>query len=136
MRNLSAKRVVLLIFSGAIAAWLWVWLFGQWAIYDTPFLKLGIRSGLASYIGGISMAIFAFVSAVLFAVLLWLSSQRNLLASAAVSGSAFSLTFVLPALLCGDGITITSIFSFTTLWLFVLFFGLCVFLASKYMRSH
>jgi hypothetical protein len=129
MRNLSATRIVLLIVCGIFAAWLWVWLFGQWAAYDTPFLKLGMRSGLASSIGGISMAIFAFLSAAFFTIPLWLSTQRDLPASAAVSAFAFTLTFVIPALLDGDGLA--ALFSFTTLWLFVLFFGLCVFLVSK-----
>jgi hypothetical protein len=130
MRDLSTKRIVVLIFTGVIAAWLWVWLLGLWAVYDTPLLKLGLHSGLtASSIGEISMALFALSTAALFTALLWLWSPRILLPSAIVSALAFSLVFLVPALLDGDGISFLS--SFTALWLFLVFFGLCVLLAPK-----
>ncbi|ADE11347.1 hypothetical protein Slit_1109 [Sideroxydans lithotrophicus ES-1] len=130
MRNLSAKRIVVLIFCGVIAAWLWVWLLGLWAVYDTPLLKLGLLSGFTALsIGDISMALFALSTAGLFTALLCLWSRRSLLPSAVVSALAFSLVFLVPALLDTDGISFLS--SFTALWLFVVFFGLCVLLASK-----
>lgn len=133
IRSLSAKRIALLVVGGVIAAWLWVWLFGLWAAYDTPLLKLGLRSGFAaSRMGGISIALFASLSAVLFALPLWLSSRRSFLASAAVSILAFFLCFVVPALLERDGISF--LVSFTALWLFILFFSLVALLASRIRR--
>ncbi len=130
MHKPSTKQTFLLIVSGIFSAWLWVWLFGLWAVYDTPLLKLGYSLGLSvPVVTGVSLSLFAFLSAVLFTVPLWLLASRNFYISAVVFCTAFLLAFSIPSIVSGGGVSYLA--SFTTLWLFVLFFGLCVLLISR-----
>src|SRR5450755_4652445 len=66
-RVLTIKQSLLLVVGGVVAAELWVALFGLWAIFDTPLLKLGVGAGLGvSAAAYISMCLFALGSATMF----------------------------------------------------------------------
>ncbi len=134
MHKPSTKQTFLLIVSGIFSAWLWVWLFGLWAVYDTPLSKLGYSLGLSiPVVMGVSLSLFAFLSAVLFTVPLWLLAPRSFHISAVVFCAAFLLAFAISSIVSGEGLSDPA--SFITfgdlIWLFVLFFVLCVLLISR-----
>src|ERR1700676_1254784 len=95
---LPMKQLVVVLAIGILAAWLWVWLLGLWAVYDTPLLKLGLAARLGIRgIRLISLSLFALISALMFTVPLWLFFKHQLLPAAAVFVTAFLLCFVVPA---------------------------------------
>lgn len=120
----SVKHVLLLILSGALASFFWLWLFGLWAIYDTPLLQLGFRAGLgARSVNFISSLVFCLLTAAMFAVPLRLFCRALFLVASAIFIAAFVLVFFFSALLYGHT---ALLLSFWTLWLFILLFAACV----------
>ena len=129
MHRPSARQALLLVVSGIFLSWPWVRLFGLWVVYDTPLVKLGYSLGLSGpAVTWISLSLFAFLSAVLCTVPIWLLTTRSFHISAVVFCTAFLLAFLISSIVSGQGVSYLA--SFTTLWLFVLFFGLCVLLIS------
>lgn len=134
MQRPTTKQTILLIVSGVFYAWFWVWLLGLWAVYDTPLLKLGYSLGIGATVAtGASSSIFAFLSAALCAVPLRLAVSRSLYISAVIFAATFLLVFIVPSIVNGEGIS--SFTLFTTVWLFILFFGLCIFLVGRLRRA-
>jgi len=130
MHRPSTKQALLLVVSGMVLPWPWVRLFGLWVVYDTPLIKLGYSLGLSGpAVTWISLSLFALLSAVLFTVPLWWLTARSFYISAVVFCTAFLLAFLISSIVSGEGVSYLA--SFTTLWLFVLFFGLCVLLISR-----
>jgi hypothetical protein len=133
MNRPSTKRAFLLIVTGMLSAYLWLWLFGLWAIYDTPLLKLSLSIGLgASITTLISSSLFAFLTAALFTVPLRLFCRDSFPVSATIFVAAFLLAFLVSAFVGGQ---VASLFSFSTLWLFVLLFTACAFLATRFHHA-
>jgi hypothetical protein len=133
MNRPSTKRAFLLIVTGTLSTYLWLWLFGLWAIYDTPLLRLGFSIGLGVWTTTyISLSLFALFTAALFTVPLRLLCQDSFPISATIFGATFLLAFLVSALLSAD---IASFFSFSALWLFVLLFTASTFLAARFHHA-
>ena len=131
---LPKTQILALVAGGVLGAWLWVSLFGLWAVYDTPLLNLGFAAGLGiSSTSFISLSLFAFVSAVFFTLPLWLFFKHRLLAAFSVFVAAFLLSFVVPAAFDGNGVALLA--PFTGVWLFLLCFGLCVTIISRFRHA-
>jgi hypothetical protein len=123
--TLTIKQVCLLLVGGIVAAELWVMLFGLWAVFDTPLLKLCFRAGLsASVAASISLTLFASASAVVFTVLLRLFFHRGFLMAAALFITAFLACFVVSAAFTDEPLSLLA--SLSNVWVFSLLFGVCV----------
>ena len=119
------KQSVLAVAGGIAAAWVWVALFGLWAVYDTPLVKLGFTLGFGvPTVTWASLSLFALVSAIAFTLSLWLIFRQKFLAAAIVFIVAFLGAFIIPALFDSEPIALLA--SLSNLWVFVIFFGLCV----------
>ncbi len=129
MNRPSTKQVLLLILSGILSPFLWVWLLGLGAAYDTPLLNLEISIGLRGSIFFINESLFCFLSAALFTVLLRLLFRGSFPVAAAIFITTFLLVYLAPDLVRGN---VASLFSFSTLWLFIMFFAACVFLSMRF----
>ncbi len=133
MNRPSTRRAFLLIVIGTLSTYLWLWLFGLWAIYDTPLVKLGLSIGLGVWIiTYISLSLFALLTAALFTVSLRLFCRDSFPISATIFGATFLLAFLVSALLGSD---VASFFSFSALWLFILLFTACAFLATRFHHA-
>jgi hypothetical protein len=131
---LPKSQILVLIVTGVLGAWLWVSLFSLWAVYDTPLLKLGFAVGLGvSPTSFLSLTLFALVSTAFFTLPLWLLFKRRLVVAASVFGAAFVLTFVVPVAFDGNRIALLA--SLTGMWLFLLCFGVCVTIISRFRHA-
>jgi len=133
MNRPSTKRAFLLIVAAVLSTYLWLWLLGLWAVYDTPLLKLGLRIGLGVWITThISLSLFALLTAALFTVPLRLFCRDSFFVSATIFVGAFLLAFLVSAFVGGE---VAAFFSFSALWLFVLLFTACAFLATRFHHA-
>lgn len=124
-RTLTPKQLVILVIVGLIAAWLWAALFGLWAVFDTPILKVGFSLGIRpSIVVFASMSIFAIVSALAFTVPLRWLFPHSFTSAATVFIVAFLAAFVLPAVFSDEPVSLLA--SLGGVWLFLGFFALCV----------
>jgi hypothetical protein len=133
MNRPSTKQALLLIVSGILSTYLWVWLFGLWAVYDTPLVKFGLSIGLGvSLTTYISSSLFSFLTAALFTVLLRLFFRGSFPVAATIFLATFLLAFLVSAFIGGEA---TSLFSFSALWLFILLFAACAFVARRVLHA-
>ena|SRR5712671_7187199 len=133
MNRPSTKRVLLLIVGGILSPYLWVWLFGLWAVYDTPLLNLGFRVGLGVWLAShISLSLFSFLTAALFIVPLRVFCRDSFPVAATIFIATFLLVFLASAFVSSEA---ASLLSVSVLWLFVLLFAACAFLATRFHHA-